>query len=493
MKSLLKWQILSLISRLVAMAIGLFQTFFIIRILTPSDWGIIQIGLAVGGAFGIYQHLGLSSGSTREISTAKDDTDIFKIFVTSVVIRYIVTIPIALFLFFSAEKIALGQYSQEILVNPIKIYSLVLLIQGIKGLMNSVVAGTKRFKYLFLYQSGIAVVSAIIYIPMVYYKGIVGFFQAFFLFELISTIVLGVIAFAPLKSKMQLPNKSDFVRLGKQLFSILFAVYIVKILITQWEKSGTLLLGRDIAPEAVAIFSFAFLFSKKLMHVSDAVTDVNLPVLSDKFENNIQEFRDLFSQNLNKIFVFMVFSGMSAVFWSRELVYIFVGDNNTYSMSLPLMLPFIFTFIFYGLTNIIKSSVFIPGKFIKELLFGYILIFAVTIAGYFIATRTFSYDPIYSMTYTTLLGSSIGFIYLVISSQHKLNFRYFDYTHVLVLFQVFVMMLVRNIAFIYKIPVFIAFVALYMLAVYSAKLFTKEDFMAVLNKVNSLKNRKKVA
>ena len=129
--------------------------------------------------------------------------------------------------------------------------------------MNSVVSGTKRFKYLFLYQAGISVISVFVYIPLVLSKGIHGFFYAFFLFELISAVVLGIIAFKPLHGKIKLPSKADFIRLFRQFFSILFAVYIVKILVTQWEKSGTLLLGRDVSPELVASIFICIFFLQR--------------------------------------------------------------------------------------------------------------------------------------------------------------------------------------------------------------------------------------
>ncbi len=484
MKNLLKWQIVSLISRLIAMGVGLFQTFFIIRLLSPSDWGIIQIGMAIGGAFGIYQHLGLSSGSTREISTAENDTEIFKIFVTSVLIRYLVSVPVALFLFFSAENLAVGQYSQQVLVLPIKIYAIVLLIQGIKGLMNSVVSGTKRFNYLFLYQSGITIVSVIIYIPLVYYLGILGFFYAFLAFEVISTVVLGFIAFKPLQGRLEFPSKDDILRISKELFSILFAIYFVKILLTQWEKSGTLLLGLDVSTEQVAIFSFAFLFAKKLMHISDAVTDVNLPILSDSFAHNLDEFKTLFSQNLNKIFVFMLLSAIGAIFWSRELVYIFVGNNLIYNESITLMIPLIFTFIFYGLTNIIKSSVFIPAKYVWEIMTAYVLMLGVTISGYLYVTRFMDYDNLLAMTYSLLAGSLVGLLVLVISSQVRLKFVYLGVPHILMLLQAYVIMQGGKLDNIFlKAFAFAVLVGTYILSAYVAKFLTVEDLHALLTKL----------
>ena len=99
-KDLLRLQTLSLVSRLVAMAIGIVGSVFTARILTVAQFGIKDIAESVGGSFGIYQHLGLASGSTRQISSSKNKEDAFKIFVTSVVLRYLVSIPIAAFLFF---------------------------------------------------------------------------------------------------------------------------------------------------------------------------------------------------------------------------------------------------------------------------------------------------------------------------------------------------------------------------------------------------------
>ncbi len=95
MKELGKWQVISFVSRSLAMLLGLVQTFVIIRVLSVGEWGVVQLAISIGGALGIYQHLGLASASTREISSASDDKEVFKIFVTSAVIRYVITLPIA--------------------------------------------------------------------------------------------------------------------------------------------------------------------------------------------------------------------------------------------------------------------------------------------------------------------------------------------------------------------------------------------------------------
>ena len=179
----------------------------------------------------------------------------------------------------------------------------------------------------------------------------------------------------------------------------------------------------------------------------------------------------------------MVFSAMSAIFWSHELVFIFVGDNPTYNASLPIMIPLIFTFIFYGLTNIIKSSVFIPAKYIKELLIGYIAMFLTTVCGYFIFTRVFESDYLLTMTYAILIGSLLGFVFLVFASQYKLNFNYINLNHILVLALVYVMMLMKDISLLLKFPVYLLFIVIYLGVVYYAQFLKKTDFEYVVSKI----------
>ncbi len=301
-RSLVLWQIVSLISRGLAMALGIAQSIVLVRILSVSEWGLKDIALSVGGALGIYQHLGLSSGSVREIASAKDDAEVFKIFITSVVIRYIITFPLGVGLFFFAKHIATGIYHNPDLILPLQLYSLVILIQGLQGLMNAVISGLKRFKHLFIYQVVISVVSLLIFIPLVYMYRVPGFFYALVIFNLISTVSLAVLAFAPLRASLILPNKEDFKRLFKEIFSISMAIYLVKIIYTNWDKFGGYTLGVFTTPEMVGYFTFAMLFAKKIVSVSDAVTDVNLPVMSEKYSQNVDDFKELFKKNFDKLF-----------------------------------------------------------------------------------------------------------------------------------------------------------------------------------------------
>ncbi len=481
MKDLMKWQVISLVSRGVAMALGIIQSFFIVRILSVSDWGLIQIAASIGGAFGIYQHLGLASGSTREISAAKNDTEIFKIFLTSVLIRYVMTAPIALWLFFAAKGLALNQYSDKALILPLQLYALVLMIQGVQSILNSVISGTKRFKHLFLYQSAIAFVSLVIYIPLIFLYKINGYFYALVLFNLVSSLALAILAFKPLKPKFELPTRAEFKLLFKDLLSISMAIYLVKIIYTMWEKSGPIILGLHISKELVGIFAFAMLYAKKLMAISDAITDVNLPVLSDRFVHNFDEFKSLFANNFDKIFVIIVYVAAVATYWAPEVIRLVVGGDK-YDRAFPFVFPIVFAFIFYSFINIIKSSVSIPAKYSRDMILSFVLLIGGTL-GFYFATASWL-GALEAMSYGMFAGALVGFMYLVISSQHKLKFVYFNHDHVLILVQCFAISLAWSIDNLFiKSGTFAVFTALFVWAAFITHFVKKSDIHLFLGKL----------
>ncbi len=480
MKPLVKLQAFSLMSRMVAMLLGLVQTFVIVRVLSVEEWGIVQLAVSIGGAFGIYQHLGLASGSTREISATKDTKEIFKIFFTTVFIRYAVTIPVFIFLFFSAEKIAVGQYNNSLLILPIKIYALGLVVEAVQSILNAVVSGTHRFKQLFIYQAGIALVSVVLYVPLVYFYKINGYFYALFAFEFISSIVMGVIAFKPYLKEFCLPSFADLKRLLKSLLSISLAIYAVKIIYTWWEKSGPLLLGLDLSAEMVAFFSFGLLYAKKLMLISDAVTTVNLPVLSKTYSTNLEEFKALFVNNFNKLYVFILGAGFFAIFWAREVFAILVGSDK-YHPALPLVLPLMFAFIFYSFMNIIESSVIIPAKKVFAMILSFGLMLGVTVGVFFLSRAHM--DPLISMAYSVALGSFFGLLAMLFLSKITLDFGFFEGGHALLLVQSIAMSLPFMLETLWiKLVLFVVFGFLYLQAVMLSGFMTKDQIVGLVRR-----------
>ena len=432
MKELDRWQFISFISRGLAMLLGLIQSFVIIRVLSVAEWGIVQLAVGIGGALGVMQHLGLASASTREIASAKKDTDIFKIFLTSAVIRYIITIPLAVGLYIFSEKIAIGLYKTPLIILPLKIYAVTMMFQGVQSILNSVISGTKRFKRLFIYQVVVSVISAVLFIPLVYFYKIPGYFWAYMVFNIINSICLGFLALAPLRGKLLLPSKSDFKILFRDIFSISIAIYLVKILATNWERLGTNVLGLYGRPEVIAIFAFAVLYSKKILSISDAVTDVSLPVLSEKYSKDIDDFKLSFKKNFNKIFGFIILASAVACFWAPQLISILVGGNK-YAQSYKYIPAVLLAFVVYSILDIVKSSVHVPAKMVKQMILTYLLLVVVTVTSFYIGNKYV--DGLMSMSVALAVGSVLSLVYVIFSTVKKLDLIFFDGNHWLVLAQ----------------------------------------------------------
>ena len=490
MKDLGKWQLISMLSQGLAMLLGMVETFLVIRILNVGEWGLVQLAVSIGGALGIYQHLGLVSASTREISSAKKDEDIFKIFITSSVVRYFVTLPIAVGLFFGAGRISQNLYHTSDLIFPLKIYAVTLVFQGVQGILNSVISGTKRFKHLFIYQIVIAFVNILIFIPFVYFFKVPGYFYGFLTFNIISSISLAVIAFKPLKGKIVMPTKKEFKNLFKEIFSISIAIYIVKILYTNWEKLGNNLLGLSNSPEVVAMYAFALLYAKKLMTISDSITTVNIPVFSERFVNDFKEFKDSFSKNFNKIFSAIILVGTFASYFAPTLIRILVGGDK-YDQAIPLIAPMVFAIVLYSFVNIINSSVLIPAKMAKSMIGSYVFLIIGTGISYFILKNMMNVSLAFSWSMVT--GSALCLFFMIYWIKKRMKFLFFNLDHWVILIQSLSISLLCNVdSFWVKIAGLIPFFGLLIWGLFEAGFIKKNDLKSLFGKFSLLigKNKK---
>lgn len=490
MKEIGKWQIVSFMSRGMAMVLGILQSFVIIRLLSVREWGLIQLAVSIGGALGIYQHLGLASASTREISAAKDNKSIFKIFVTSASIRYLITLPLVFGLFFYSDYLSTSIYKNPEIAFPLKIYAITLFFQGFQSILNSVISGMKRFKLLFSYQVVISVISVLLYIPLVYLYKINGYFYAFLAFNVLNTIFLTIVAFRPLRGSMKFPSVADFKILFKDIFSISIGIYVVKIIYTNWEKLGGTLLGLHNSAELVGIFAFATLFAKKILSISDAVTVVNLPVLSEKYHSDVNDFKVTFQKNFDKVFALIVISASVATYWSPEIIRIVVGSEK-YKDALPLIPILVTAFVIYSVINIVNSSVLIPAKMTKQMIASYSWMLVVSIVAYY-SLNSYLGGAL-SMAIAVTLGASASLIVMVVLIKKKINYSFFVHDHLLVLIQMsFIGWAGGHVVGLIKVLGFLPLLALLFWGLSIANLVTNHDVMLVKNKLITKFSRNRI-
>lgn len=432
-------QIVSFLSRIIAMFSGIFQSLIIVNLLTTKEYGIIGLVTSIAGIAGITQHLGLAASSTKEISQAKSSNDIFHIVVASLGIRFFISFPIAFVLFFFAPQIANFYNSQELIL-PLRIFGGVTLIQSFQSIFNSVISGSQKFRLLFTYQVLISFISVVIFVPFVYLFKLEGYFYSLVIFNLIQTFALGYFSFRLIGINVSFPSKKTLLELSGKLLKISLAIYLVKIIFTAWQELPVAVLGKLNSIETLALFTFAFNLASKLMAVSDSVTDVNLPVFSKKSSENMQNFIKDFTSNFNLIFYFISFLGFSVAIWSREvLIYsdlfiyylgVIVGiplDKNIYNRyqeSLVFFLPLVTSIIFYSFINIFKSSVMIPLERVKNMVIGYVLLISLTFLNFYLLRNY--YEEVYSMSISLAIAAFLSFLFFIFDLKKVLGINLFD-------------------------------------------------------------------
>jgi len=236
MKDFEKWQIVSFISRFGAQIIGIFQVFLVALILTPFEYGLYSISNGLSKTFGSYQNLGLQSSSTREIAAAKDLKEAFKIFLVSASFRYLVSIPLAVLLFIFSDYFANVQYLEPRIEMALKVYAGIILLQAIQGIFNTVLSGLKKFKIIFSYQVAIALISFLVTVPAVYFLEFEGTYISYLIVTLISVLVLGYFALKSFEGNFTKINRHEYFVILKEIFSLSVAVYIVKVILSNWEN-----------------------------------------------------------------------------------------------------------------------------------------------------------------------------------------------------------------------------------------------------------------
>jgi len=439
MSGLLKLQVVSFISRIIAMLIGIFQSLIIVNLLSTQEYGLIGLVTSIAGIVGITQHLGLASSSTKEISQAKNSQDIFNVILSSLSIRLLISVPISLILIFFATWIS-NYYSNPELILPLQIFGVITLVQAFQSIFNSVISGTQRFKLLFSYQIFIAFVSLFIFLPFIYFYSLLGYFYALLIFNLIQTLALGFLSLNKLDFQFKLPNRKEFFSLSSKLLKISLAIYFVKILFTAWQEVPVAYLGKIISLESLALFTFAFNLSSKLMAISDSITDVNLPVFSKQSTDSLKEYILSFNKNFDLIFYFIFVVGITVSYWSREILVLadyfiyFVGvlvglnfDKNIYDRygsSLILFLPLLLSIIFYSYLNIIKSSFFVPLEKLKNMIITYSLMVIFTGLSFFVLNNYVI--EILAMSLALFVGALSGFLISSMFIKNELDINIFS-------------------------------------------------------------------
>lgn len=388
----LSWSIISILSRFGATAVGIVQSFIIVKLLTQDEYGLMGIAMGIGASLGVYQNLGISSGSTREIAAATDKKEAFKVFIGSLLVRYIIAIPLVIILIFFSGWISANVNNRPELIWPLRLFAMTLFVQALQSTLNSVIQGFKKFKFLFNFQVWIAFVSLVIYTPLINYYGLNGYFYALLTFNIVSTIVLLIYSLKQFEGNFEFPGFKELLSIIKSIFAIGIFVYAIKIIDTQWQRLGPVFLAVELDNIKIAVLTFALMVSSKVIMISDAITDVTLPSMTDVYKKSNELFLSTLKKGNTSANILITFCCLFLIFFKYELfsivdfIFLFIGKNrilDTYADSFKLMDPLIIAFWGYSHINLLRSGFSVPSKNLKGAVFSHIMLFVGTFFSYY--------------------------------------------------------------------------------------------------------------
>jgi len=411
------WAIVSIISRFLAQTIGVVQSVVIIKIVSVNDYGLIGLVGSIVAILGVTQSLGISSGATREIAATDNRKDAFKVFLGSLVVRYSITIPLITILFFIAPYLGYKVYHRPDIIFPLRIFAVTIMVESAQSVLNSVIQGLKRFKFLFTFQVGIAFISLMIFVPFVLRYKFLGYYYATFFLQVVWTSIMVFYVFKLFKGSIDVPTKRELIRIIKAVFSIGIFVYITRILYTLWQKMGPAIVARHVSGIELGIFTFALFVSAKIIMISDAITDVTLPSMTTIYERQKDKFFDIFKNVNSKSLILITVASVGLIFFKKDAflvvdyIFAFVGKNPItprYESSFSLMTPMIVGFWAYSLINLLRSGYSVPIKRMWQVLFVYIMMLVLT--GSLFYSHLLNMKPMPKFAYSLMIGAILSWL-----------------------------------------------------------------------------------
>jgi len=491
LKKIQNLQKLSLISRLTAESIGFLQSLFIGRILSIQALGAIELVKSITDVFGSSGSFGLTSSSTREISGAKNKKEAFQIFQTSLIMRLLLLSPFILLLNFKiSDFLNQNNYTKDV-AWALNIVPLIMILDATTGVTNSVISGLKKFNTIFIYQVVRAVLQVIIFVPLIYYLKFKGYYIAMLIFTLITSIILFKLAFNCFEKKdIKILKFTNFKSFAIELFKISIAIYIVKILQQYWFNSSKITLDQIGTYTQIAIFGITLNFSKRLLAVTDSLTDVNLPVFSDSIYKDFKQYKENFRKNYTNIYLYMTLFTTLIAFWGNEILSILSYIMNKQELLQGAIFMPLTVFSIWGISQIdlIKSSYFVPAKKFKQMILVYLLLFSTTLISY----KIFSYTDLNIMILVALslfIGTIFSYIlclYIIkdLKILNKNKIFTFLISILLIIIYYFLILKLKNVNFFImfgiKIIITLAYLYIYKDIIIKIPVINK-----ILNKVNS--------
>lgn len=435
-------QAFSLITKAVTTALGIVQSFIVIKLLTRGEYGLVGLVMSIGGLIGVSQHLGIVDGAIREIAVLKDKGEIGKVFWVSHLARQAVTVPLSLLLVFLASLIATKFYHRPEIIPYIQIFALSLILQGLQDVLGATLTGMKRFGPLYSIQIITAAINIAVFGWLTWANGITGFFWAVIITTSLMVVLLFVMAARDLAGNLALPTWADIQAYGRRVMHIGAFMYLARISFVMWQRLPLLILGGVLTAERLGDLNIAQTFGSKLTIIAAALSEVNLAWMSSLYAHQREEFVKTVTRNMHRLLVLMAMMALVLILFTPEILYYVFPE---YLPAEHLILVMTLAFFLYALTDIGTSSVFVSAgnPRLRTLAYGLMTLFT---AG--------SISLIYKMRPDALLASwaVLGGVLLAYATMVILAYKKFGVSLLTRQLITFLLALAATVAFLFTDP-----------------------------------------
>lgn len=349
---------LSLATKAVTSALGIIQGLIVARLLSPGEFGVVGLVMAIGGVIGVSQHLGIVDGAIREIAVRRDKREIGRVFWVSNIVRQLVTIPLSALLLLAAGFIARSVYGRPELTALLYIFAGVLVLQGLQDVLGATLTGMKRFGPLYGIQIATAAINVLVFGWLTRQWRVAGFFWAIIITTIIMVVLLARVIRRDLRGSLSWPTFAEVRQFGRRILRIAVYMYAARIAFMIWQQLPILLLGRVLADESLGFLKVAQWFGSKLVIVAMALSEVNLSWMSWLYAAQPADFRHVAARNLQRVLIVLLGLTAGLLFFTPEILLV-AGEK--YLPAQELVIVTTIGFFLYALLDIGTSSVFVSA------------------------------------------------------------------------------------------------------------------------------------
>jgi O-antigen/teichoic acid export membrane protein len=279
----------------------------IVARISPEDYGLLSLSLALFGIISIISMMGLNIGVTRFVANYKahnQPQNIKNILKNAIKFSLFTSIPLAIMLFLLADVIGQNIFHSQEIAYMLRIFSFLIPFHCSREmLLSAVKAYTKNISYDVIARNvGESSLKVIISAVLVWLGfGVLGAVIGYFLAILSSAIYSYYTYIKYLRPFLKgQQNKFDTKELIYFSLPLMFNMLLIQVI----AYTDLLMMGYFLSPTAVGIYNAALPTATLLSVFPGGVIALFLPVMTDLYEKNLmKKFKETLLTSARWIFI----------------------------------------------------------------------------------------------------------------------------------------------------------------------------------------------